>query len=134
MMFRTLTLAAGLLATIAFVVVAQPLPPNAPAPVDRNEPSPPQFSSTPETAVPRSLSFWPVISRGQLGDCEPGEPIDNTTLVEVRRHIETAGFTDARELHKGCDNIWHGSATASGGRQVFVLVDPHGDVLTESTR
>jgi len=41
-----------------------------------------------------------------------------------------SGYADPRDLHKDCDNVWHGEATIDG-QQVFLLVDPKGRVRLE---
>jgi hypothetical protein len=63
--------------------------------------------------------------------CHFGEMIDSSTADDARKKIEAAGFTDARDLKKGCDNFWHGKATLSG-RPVNVVLSPDGKVMLES--
>jgi len=66
-----------------------------------------------------------------LADCEVGAKIDGTTAEQVKKRIEAAGYTDVRDLKKGCDNVWHGSAVNKDGVQGNVLVTPQGQVLPE---
>jgi hypothetical protein len=129
-MIKTCTLAAATLAALAGAAAAQPLQPMSHVQIAEVESSAPKSSIRPERAVPHSLSFWPLVSWGQSADCEPGEPVDASTANNVRQHIEAAGFVDPRDLHKSCDNFWHGAAT-SNGRQVFLVVDPEGRVRLE---
>ena len=62
--------------------------------------------------------------------CEPGTKIDKSTVADVRKEIQKAGFTDVRDLKKGCDNYWHGVATKDG-KQAHVVVSPDGKVMPE---
>jgi hypothetical protein len=63
--------------------------------------------------------------------CEAGEKIDKTTVEDTRRVIEKAGYRQVRQLKKGCDNFWHGTATKDGAI-AYVVVSPQGEVMTES--
>lgn len=65
--------------------------------------------------------------------CEAGDKIDKTTVDETRKKIESAGYHQVRELAKGCDNFWHGTATKDGN-MVYVVVSPQGQVMTEGPR
>lgn len=63
----------------------------------------------------------------QVASCEPGDKIDGTTAAQTKKKIEAAGYTQVRELYKGCDNFWHGVAMKDGTRS-NVLVTPDGQV------
>jgi hypothetical protein len=63
----------------------------------------------------------------QLAACDPGDRIDGTTATETRRKIEAAGYSQVRDLMKGCDNYWHASAVKDGIRE-NVVVTPQGEV------
>ncbi len=63
--------------------------------------------------------------------CEAGEKIDKTTVEDARKIIEKAGYRQVRQLKKGCDSFWHGTATKDG-TIVNVVVSPQGEVMTES--
>lgn len=63
--------------------------------------------------------------------CEAGDKIDKTTVEDTRKAIEKAGYRQARQLRKGCDNFWHATATKDGAT-VYVVVSPQGEVMTES--
>jgi hypothetical protein len=63
-------------------------------------------------------------------DCAPGERIDGTSADQAKKKAEGAGFTQVRELKKGCDNVWHGVAMKNGA-QVRVAVLPQGQVMQE---
>ena len=62
--------------------------------------------------------------------CAEGERIDGTTAEIAKRRIESAGYTQVRMEHKGCDNFWHGFAT-KGGTSTRVAVSPSGEVMPE---
>jgi zona occludens toxin (predicted ATPase) len=62
-----------------------------------------------------------------------GDRIDRTTVADARRAIEAAGYRQVRDLKKGCDNFWHGTATKDGS-PVYVVVSPKGEVMTEGAR
>jgi hypothetical protein len=68
--------------------------------------------------------------RPALAACEPGDRIDKSTADDARRKIQAAGYRNVRDLKKGCDNFWHASATKDG-TQVFVVLSPQGEVVTE---
>jgi hypothetical protein len=63
--------------------------------------------------------------------CEASDKIDKTTVEDARKIIEKAGYLQVRQLRKGCDNFWHGTATKDGA-VVSVVVSPQGEVMTES--
>ena len=63
--------------------------------------------------------------------CEAGEKIDKTTVEDTRKVIEKAGYRQVRQLRKGCDSFWHGTATKDGAI-VYVVVSPQGEVMTEN--
>ena len=72
----------------------------------------------------------PARMTSALAECGPGEKIDATTADQAKKKIEGAGFGQVRELKKGCDNVWHGTAT-KGGATVRVAVLPDGQVMQE---
>src|SRR5262249_46632468 len=55
-------------------------------------------------------TLFMVASGPAWAGCMAGERIDGTTADQAKRKIEAAGFTDVRDLSKGCDNYWHGEA------------------------
>jgi hypothetical protein len=67
---------------------------------------------------------------GALAACEAGARIDKSTAADARKAIEKAGYRQARDLKKGCDNYWHGVASKDG-TTVNVVVSPKGEVMTE---
>ena len=77
-------------------------------------------------------TLFMVASGPAWAGCMAGERIDGTTADQAKRKIEAAGFTDVRDLSKGCDNYWHGEAM-KGGAPVNVVVSPDGQVLTEGS-
>ncbi|MCC7048322.1 MAG: hypothetical protein IT562_16530 [Alphaproteobacteria bacterium] len=83
----------------------------------------------PETVVPRALSFWPYIDWDKLGhSCATAEPGDATTAIDARRRLESAGYSEVRDLRRDCDNVWHGTARIEQ-RVVRVMLKPDGPVL-----
>jgi hypothetical protein len=67
----------------------------------------------------------------QLAACEPGDKIDSSTAAQAKKKIEQAGYRKVTDLHKGCDNSWHGKAEKDG-QPVSVVLNPEGLVLPES--
>jgi len=65
--------------------------------------------------------------------CDAGDRIDRTTVADARKAIEAAGYSQVRDLKKGCDNFWHGTATKDGN-PAYVVVSPKGEVMTEGAR
>lgn len=55
---------------------------------------------------------------------------EGTTRLEATERILAYGYSEIRQLSKGCDNVWRALAFAEGD-PVNVLVTPRGDVLTE---
>jgi hypothetical protein len=83
-----------------------------------------------------AMSF--VVVAGSIGTaggahaaCEATDKIDKTTITDARKAIEGAGYRQVRDLKKGCDNFWHGTATKDG-KPAYVVVSPKGEVMTES--
>ena len=62
--------------------------------------------------------------------CEPGDRADNTTAAMAKKRAESAGYSQVRMEHKGCDNVWHGTAMKDGA-PVHVAVLPSGEVAPE---
>lgn len=62
--------------------------------------------------------------------CDRGERLDNSTAAEAKRKIEAAGYSQARDLKKGCDNYWH-AIVVKGGAPMRVVLSPQGEVLVE---
>jgi Peptidase propeptide and YPEB domain len=63
--------------------------------------------------------------------CEATDKIDKTTVEDTRKKIEAAGYRQARNFRKGCDNFWHVTAMKDG-QVVSVVVSPQGEVSVES--
>jgi hypothetical protein len=62
--------------------------------------------------------------------CEAGDRIDGSTADTARKKMETAGYRQVRDLKKGCDNSWHGTAVKDGAES-RVLLTPQGQVLRD---
>jgi len=77
-------------------------------------------------ALPGFIS--PVLAQGA---CDPGDRPDNTTSTDARKKLEAAGYRQARDLKKGCDNVWHAKAVKDG-RPVNVALTPRGEVFIET--
>lgn len=73
----------------------------------------------------------PISSAWAQGACEPGDRPDNTTAADAKKKLETAGYRQARDLKKGCDNVWHGKAVKDG-RPVNVALSPRGEIYIET--
>ncbi len=78
-------------------------------------------------AVPVSR---PVLAQQMRNNCAPEDKIDRSTLPQARQKIEAAGYTQVKNLLKGCDNYWHGVAM-KGGQEVHVVLSPQGQVMQE---
>jgi len=63
--------------------------------------------------------------------CEPGTKLDKTTVEDIRKLLQKAGYRDARDWRKGCDNTWHATAVKDGAR-VDVAVLPDGTIVREA--
>lgn len=72
----------------------------------------------------------PVSLTAVRAACDPGDRIDATTAAQAKKHAESAGYSQVRMEHKGCDNVWHGFAI-KGGASVRVAVSPSGEVMPE---
>lgn len=62
--------------------------------------------------------------------CEPTDKIDGSTVETARQKIEKAGYRQVRNLKKGCDNFWHGTALMDG-KAVNIVLSPQGIVMVE---
>ncbi|HVI90114.1 MAG TPA: hypothetical protein VM659_17550 [Dongiaceae bacterium] len=67
----------------------------------------------------------------QVAGCEAGTKIDGTTAEQTKKRIEAAGYTQVKDLQKGCDNVWHGTAVNKDGVGGNVMVTPQGQVMPE---
>ena len=65
------------------------------------------------------------------GNCEPGEKSDNSTAQDARKKLEAAGYSQVRDLKKGCDNVWHAKAQ-KGAQAVNLALNPKGQVFIET--
>jgi hypothetical protein len=65
-------------------------------------------------------------------NCSAADKIDGSTANDARQKMEAAGYTVVTALYKGCDNVWHGQARASGNA-VNVMVGPDGVVRQEGS-
>lgn len=62
--------------------------------------------------------------------CMRGDHVDSSTAAQATHKFEKAGYSQVRDLKKGCDNFWHGTAMQDGKRQDVVLA-PDGNVMLE---
>jgi hypothetical protein len=62
--------------------------------------------------------------------CGPGDRIDATTALQAKKRAESAGYSQVRMEHKGCDNVWHGIGMKDGGTG-RVAVSPSGEVMPD---
>ena len=65
------------------------------------------------------------------GNCEPGDKVDNSTATDAKKKIEAAGYSQVRDLKKGCDNVWHAKAVKDGAPANLAL-GPDGQVRRET--
>ncbi len=77
-----------------------------------------------------ALAPVPLPMRAAQAACDPGTKIDSTTADQARKKIEAAGYRKVRDLKKGCDNTWHGTAEKDG-TPVGIAVTAQGQVYPE---
>ena len=83
-------------------------------------------------ALVQPIAAYAQNASQQTNNCAPTDKIDGTTANDARKKMEAAGYTDVAQLYKGCDNVWHGQARASGNA-VNVMVGPDGVVRQEGS-
>jgi len=66
------------------------------------------------------------VSQARAG-CEAGDKIDASTVADATRKLRSLGYSNVRDLKKGCDNFWYGYATKDG-QELHVSVSPSGEV------
>lgn len=88
------------------------------------------FFSAAAFAILAAGPGYPIISVAHASRCEAGDRIDGSTADDARKKMERAGFHQVRDLMKGCDNFWHGTAVKDGS-ETHVAVTPQGQVLRE---
>jgi hypothetical protein len=71
-----------------------------------------------------------TISVARASGCDAADKIDGSTADAAQKRIERAGFQQVRNLKKGCDNFWHGTAVKDGSESHVVLT-PQGQVARE---
>jgi hypothetical protein len=81
-------------------------------------------------AAAMTLAPAPVPMRAAHAACEPGDKIDASTADQARKKIEAKGYRKVRDLKKGCDNVWHGTAEKDGA-PVGIALTPDGQVYPE---
>ena len=77
-----------------------------------------------------AYALAPLARAEQIAACDPGTKIDGSTAGDARKKMEKAGYRKITDLHKGCDNSWHGKAEKDG-QPVNVVLNPEGNVLPE---
>jgi hypothetical protein len=65
-----------------------------------------------------------------LAACMAGDHIDSSTAQQAAAKMEHAGYTQVRDLTKGCDNYWHAVALRDG-KQDEISLSPQGDIVLE---
>jgi len=63
-------------------------------------------------------------------ECTADEKIDGSSAEAAKKKMEAAGFHQIRDLQKGCDNFWHGTADKDGA-PVNVVLSPQGQIMIE---
>jgi hypothetical protein len=56
--------------------------------------------------------------------------VDGSTADEAKKKIEAAGYRGVKQLKKGLDSVWHGSATKDG-KETRIALTPDGKVYPE---
>lgn len=64
-------------------------------------------------------------------NCQFGERLDGSTAADAKKRIESAGFSQVRIGKKGCDNVWHATATMDGSPTNLALT-PDGQIFRET--
>jgi hypothetical protein len=82
------------------------------------------------TVLVASPLLGPTRLTSAHAECAPGERIDGSTADQAKKRIEGAGFNQAHDFKKGCDNVWH-SVAMKDGAPVRVSVQPQGLVTQE---
>jgi hypothetical protein len=75
------------------------------------------------TALVASPLIGPTGLTSAQASCSAGERIDGSTADQAKKRIEGAGFNQAHDFRKGCDNVWHSFAMKNGAA-VRVSVQP----------
>jgi hypothetical protein len=81
---------------------------------------------------PRHAALTVASGAPASADCRASDRIVGTTAGYAKQKMENAGYSQIRDLRKGCDNYWHGRALKDG-LDVNVLVTPEGEVMTEGS-
>ena len=76
------------------------------------------------------LMIAPALLGPVRAACDPGDRIDATTAAQAKNRAESAGYSQVRMEHKGCDNVWHGFAMKNGA-SARMAVSPSGEVMPE---
>lgn len=83
--------------------------------------------------IAAALAVLPAAAQMQpqmRNNCAPEDKLDSSTLPQAKKKMEAAGYTQVKDLRKGCDNYWHASAM-KGGSEVFIVLSPAGQVMQE---
>ena len=72
----------------------------------------------------------PLLTPAAWAACAPGEKPDKTTVEDIRKLLDKAGYAKAHNWRKGCDNVWHVTATKDG-TEVELAVLPDGHIVHE---
>ncbi|MGH6968136.1 MAG: hypothetical protein ACREEL_06865 [Stellaceae bacterium] len=81
-------------------------------------------------AAPAVLPAWAQEQPQMRNNCTPEDKIDSSTLPQAKKKMEAAGYTQVKDLRKGCDNYWHGIAM-KGSSEVRIVLSPAGEVMQE---
>jgi hypothetical protein len=71
-----------------------------------------------------------ALGAARASECEATDKIDGSSADGAKTKIESAGFHEVRDLKKGCDNYWHGTAVKDG-IESHVRLTPQGEVTRE---
>lgn len=76
-------------------------------------------------------AILPAAAQTQMrNNCAAEDKLDSSTLPQAKKKMEAAGYTQVKDLRKGCDNYWHGTAMKDGS-EVFIVLSPAGQVMQE---
>jgi hypothetical protein len=71
-----------------------------------------------------------VVPSDQIAGCFSEEKIDGSSLGAAKKKMELAGFSQIRDLKKGCDNFWHATSVREG-EAINIVLSPQGQVMVE---
>jgi len=80
--------------------------------------------------IAAGTALAPTAIHPAFAACDPGTRVDGTTAEMARRAMLRAGFTNVHVEQKGCDNVWHVTASKDGQDGRYAL-EPGGRIYPE---